>query len=170
MIFGQSFYVFRVVEHSLALHLNVARIILPKALKAGPTDYCSVRPPVSSRQLAEPVCTCADASVNNRNQVTVGNQIQHIASPGPVHTREEHVAIERRAISLLFINRRHHWRGAKVRPVARSRRNSARTSTLRRPTSRVMVKLRRSRLCFLMTSKSISVISTKPVRASDSAT
>src|SRR2546425_3897313 len=115
MILGQSLLVSGVVEHPPALHLSVPRIIRPKALKRGPPDYCRVRPPVSSRQLAEPVCTCADASVNNRNQVTVGNQIQHIASPGPVHTREEHVAIERRAISLLFINRRHHWRGAKVR-------------------------------------------------------
>src|SRR5882757_139232 len=62
---------FGVVEYSLALHLNVARIILPKALKAWPTDCCSVRSPVSSGQLAKAVCTCANASVNDGNQVTV---------------------------------------------------------------------------------------------------
>src|SRR5438128_2015054 len=70
MILREPLDVFRIVEHPLALHLYMTRIVLPKALKTWTANRCCVRPPVSRHQFIESVCARPNTAIDDWNQVT----------------------------------------------------------------------------------------------------
>src|SRR5262245_27887878 len=76
------------------LHLDESRVVLPEALKALAADCCRVRPPVSGGQPAEAITADADTSVDDWNQMGIGDQIEDVAAPRPVDAREQQVAVQ----------------------------------------------------------------------------
>src|SRR5260370_24518199 len=106
MIVGQSVDVLRVIEQTFPLSLNVTGIVLPETLQARSPEGRSVGAPVSGSELTQTISPRANAAVDHRNEMTVGHQIQNIATPRPIYAREEHIAVKRRPVASLFIDRR----------------------------------------------------------------
>ena len=115
MILRQAFDVLRIVEQAFTLHLPMTGIVLPETLQAWPADCCGVGPPVSGSQLAKPIGSPTNATVDHRNQVAVRNQVENIPATWPVHTRKEKVTIQRGAITFFLVNRGVYWTDREVR-------------------------------------------------------
>ena len=84
----------RIVEAALALCLDQARIILAETLKARAANRRGMRLPVGGGELAVTITAYGDAAVDDRDQMSVGDQVQDIAAPGTIDAGEQDVAIE----------------------------------------------------------------------------
>src|SRR5258705_13651685 len=100
MIVRQTVDVTRIIEHTLAFHLNVARVVLTEALKTWTSDRCGVSAPIGRGEFAQPIAARTNSTVYDRNQMAVGDEVERVPSPRPIHAREEQVTIHSRAEAL----------------------------------------------------------------------
>ena len=89
MIIREPFDVTGIVEVPLPLHLHKPGVVLPKTLEARPSNRCGVRSPIRGRELTEAVPAHADAAIDDGDQMSVGDEIEHVAAPGPVYAGKQ---------------------------------------------------------------------------------
>src|SRR5882724_521122 len=104
MIVLQPVDVTRLIEHTLAFHLNVARVVLTEALKTWTSDRYGVSAPIGRGEFAQPIAARTNSTVYD----SVGDEVERVPSPRPIHAREEQVTIHSRAEALFLIYCSHH--------------------------------------------------------------
>src|SRR5258708_2375750 len=94
MVVWKAFNVARVIEVPFPLHLHKASIMLADALQAGTPYCCCVRAPIRCSQLAKAIGADANSAIDDRNQMRVGDEVQHMTAPRSVHAGKENITIQ----------------------------------------------------------------------------
>jgi hypothetical protein len=104
VVVRQSRKVARVVKHSVSFRLDKTRIVLTEAFEAPTAGRSNMSSPLGAAHATRPDLH-HDATVDNRNQVGVCDQIEGGACPGTIDAAEEHIAVERLTESLRLADR-----------------------------------------------------------------
>src|SRR5258707_8873042 len=89
MAFRQSLNVGRVIQVTLSLQLNEPGIVLSHALHTLMTGSDRMCTPVGRGQFLMTVRANGNSAVKDRNQVSIGDQVEDMASPGAINAGKQ---------------------------------------------------------------------------------
>src|ERR1700736_5618576 len=115
MAFRQSLNVGRVIQVTLSLQLNEPGIVLSHALHTLMTHSDRMGTPVGSGQFLVAICANGNSAVNNGNQVSIGDQVEDMTSPGAINAGKQNVTIECGTESGVLVDGGHHGEGVESR-------------------------------------------------------
>src|SRR5258707_8281888 len=111
MAFRQSLNVGRVIQVTLSLQLNEPGIVLSHALHTLMTGSDRMCTPVGRGQFLMTVRANGNSAVKDRNQVSIGDQVEDMASPGAINAGKQNVTIECGTEPGFLINGGHNGQG-----------------------------------------------------------
>jgi len=79
-------------------------VVLAIAVEASASKRCGVCTPTSHREFAQAIAADVDAAVDYGNEMSTGDEVKDMPSPGTIDAGEQNVAVERRPKSLAFID------------------------------------------------------------------